>query len=96
MGRRSDDLETREEADDYEALVDEVDVDAEEVSDDLEDRGITKHSGNGRRGPQRHGEGESKRGLSRSKNGGSRRGLQRPGKGGGGKRGLIPGRGGSM
>jgi len=97
VGRRSENLETREEADDDKDLVDEVDFDAsEELSKDLEERGITKHPGYGRRGLQRGGVGGSKRGLRGIGGaGGHKRGLQRPNKGGGGKRGLTPGSGGS-
>ncbi|KAI4954879.1 hypothetical protein J4E86_006189 [Alternaria arbusti] len=97
VGRRSENLETREEADEDKDPVDEVEVDAsEEISNDLEERGITKHSGNGRRGFQGGGVGGNKSGL-RGTGGadGHKRGLQRPNKGGGGKRGLTPGRGGS-
>ena len=97
VGRRSDNLEIREHANEDKDLVDEVDVDAsEELSSDLEDRGTTRHSGNGKRVLQRGGVGGSKRGL-RGTGGadGHKRGLQRPGKGGGGKRGLTPGSGGS-
>jgi hypothetical protein len=77
-----------------EDVVDEVDIDAsQQLSEDLEDRGITIGSGNGRRGLNRGGGGGSKRGLNRGGGGGSKRGLNRGG-GGGSKRGLNRGGGG--